>query len=229
MDIVNRIEECEREYETINIFKGLITFQWFLSYKNPSWSKTKIACWFKEREEIRATFQRTPTPIRNPTPIRSTLLCYSCKVPWEPDHRRRGKGKKHIIEVHYDSDDEACEDGSIDAYLEQSDDESDSCTGTSDSDSCTEDDDLSMLEEDSDPCIVDRQLGGQDDSTSASIDISNGVDDLTPQQSGDTSEDLHVLAPKDDQLPMVAVTHLSSFQTPLIAMSCCRPYAHLQT
>jgi hypothetical protein len=39
---------------------------------------------------------------RNPTPIRSTQLCYSCKVPWEPDHRCRGKGKKHIIEVHYD-------------------------------------------------------------------------------------------------------------------------------
>jgi hypothetical protein len=140
-------------------------------------------------------------------------------VPWEPDHRCRGKGKKHIIEVHYDSDDEACEDGSIDAYLEQSDDESDSCTGTSDSDSCTEDDDFSTLEEDSDPCIVDRQSGGQDDSTSTSTDISHGVDDLTPQQSGGTSEDSHVLAPTDDQPPMVVVTHLSSFQTSMIATS----------
>jgi hypothetical protein len=56
---------------------------------------------------------------RNPTPITSTQLCYSCKVPWEPDHRCRGKGKKHIIEVHYDSDDEDSE---------QSDDDSDSCT-----------------------------------------------------------------------------------------------------
>jgi hypothetical protein len=112
MDIVNMIEECEREYETINNFKGLITFQWFLSYKNPSWRKKKIAHWIKEREEIRATFWGNPTPIRN------MQLCYSCKVPWELDHRCRGKGKKHIIEVHYDNDDEACEDGSIDAYLE---------------------------------------------------------------------------------------------------------------
>jgi hypothetical protein len=47
----------------------------------------------------------------------------------------------------------------------------------------------STLEEDSDPCVVDRQLDGQDDSTSVSADISHTIDDLTPQQSGDTSED----------------------------------------
>jgi hypothetical protein len=41
--------------------------------------------------------------------------------------------------------------------LEQSDDDSDSCTEASDSDSCTEADDSSTLEEDSDPCVVDRQ------------------------------------------------------------------------
>jgi hypothetical protein len=139
-------------------------------------------------------------------------------VPWEPYHRCRGKGKKHIIEVHYDSDDEACEDGSIEAYLEQSDDESDSCTRTSDSDSCTEDDD-SSTHEDSDPCIVDRQSDGQDDSTGVSADISHTIDDPTPQQSGDTSEDSHVLSPTNDQLPRVAVTHLSSFQTPITATS----------
>jgi hypothetical protein len=108
----------EREYETINNFKGLITFQWFLSYKNPSWNKKKIAHWLKERKEIRAAIWGNPTLIRNPTPIRSMQLFYSCKVPWEPDHRCRGKGKKHIIKVQYDSGDEACEDGSIDAYLE---------------------------------------------------------------------------------------------------------------
>jgi hypothetical protein len=28
-----------------------------------------------------------------------------------------------------------------------------------------------------------------------------------------------VLAPRDDELPMMAMTHMSSFQTPLIAMS----------
>jgi hypothetical protein len=71
-----------------------------------------------------------------------------------------GKGKKHIIEVHYDSDDEACEDGSIDAYLEQSDDDSDSCTKVSDSDSCTEASDSCMLEEDSDPCTLEEQWDG---------------------------------------------------------------------
>jgi hypothetical protein len=37
-------------------------------------------------------------------------------VPWELDHRCRGKGKKHIIEVRYDNVDEICEDGAIDAY-----------------------------------------------------------------------------------------------------------------
>jgi hypothetical protein len=124
---------------------------------------------------------------RNPTPIRSMQLCYSCKVPWEPDHRCRGKGKKHIVEVREDNDDEACEDGSIEAYLEQSDDDSDPCTEASDSDStsedsdgdscieasdsdstsedseddsCTEASDAYALEEDDDPCVVDRQLDG---------------------------------------------------------------------
>ena len=91
------------------------------------------------------------------------------------------KGKNHIIEVRYENDDGACEDGSIDAYLEHFDDDSDSCTEASDSDSCTEADDSSTLKEDDDPCIVDRQLGGPDDSTSSSIGISHGVDDLTPQ------------------------------------------------
>jgi hypothetical protein len=55
-----------------------------------------------------------------PTPIRSRQLCYSCKVPWEPDHRCRGKGKRHIIEMHYDSEDEEVHgDATIDSYLEQ--------------------------------------------------------------------------------------------------------------
>jgi hypothetical protein len=140
-------------------------------------------------------------------------------VPWEPDHRCRGKDQKHISEAHYDSDDEVCEDGAIDAYPEQSNDNSDSCTGATDSDSCIEVDDSSTLEEDSDPCIVDRQLDGHYDSTSASTDISHTVDDLTPQQSGDTSEDSHVLAPRSDELPMRAVTYMSSSQTPMTTTS----------
>jgi hypothetical protein len=57
------------------------------------------------------------------------------------------------------------------------------------------------------------------DRTIASTDISHTIDDLTPQQSGDTSEESLVLSPRDDELPMMAVTHMSSFQTPLIAAS----------
>jgi hypothetical protein len=104
--------------------------------------------------------------------------------------------------MHYDSeDDEVYEDTTVDAYLEQSDDASDSCT----------------LEEDGDPCILKGQLDGQDDSTCASTVISHSVDDLTLQQSGDTSGDSHVLAPRHDELPMMTATHLSYFQTPMIA------------
>jgi hypothetical protein len=64
MDVLIRIEECEREYKTINNFKGLITFQSFLSYKNPSWSKKKIANGLKGIEEIRAALGLNPTPSR---------------------------------------------------------------------------------------------------------------------------------------------------------------------
>jgi hypothetical protein len=101
-------------------------------------------------------------------------------VPWEPDHRCRGKDHKHIIEAHYDSDDEVCEDGAIDVDLGQSDDDSDSCREASDSDSCTEVGDSGTLEEDSDPCTLGEQWDGQDDSTYASTVISHTVDDLTP-------------------------------------------------
>jgi hypothetical protein len=79
--------------------------------------------------------------------------------------------------------------------------------------------DAGTLEEDDDPCVVDRQLDGQDDSISVSTDMSHTLDDLTPQQSSDTSEESHVLAPRDDELPMGAVTHLSPVQTPMIATS----------
>jgi hypothetical protein len=138
-----------------------------------------------------------------------------------------GKGKKHIIEVHYDSEDEVCEDTELelDAYLEQCDDASteasDSDTLEEDSDSCTLADtsDYGTLGEDGDPCVVDRQSEGRDDSTCIAADISHGVDDPTPQQSRDTSGDSHVLAPRDDELPRRVVTHLSSFQTPMIATS----------
>jgi hypothetical protein len=63
-----------------------------------------------------------------PTPIRCRERCYSCKVTWKPNHQCRGKGKVHIVEVHYDSEDEEMHvNETIDTYLEQSDKASDSC------------------------------------------------------------------------------------------------------
>jgi hypothetical protein len=140
--------------------RAQITFPQCAALRNLSWSEEDVLHGIILVEEKREVASRWLEEQTNPTPIRSTQLCYSCKVPWEPDHMCMGKGKKHIIEVPYDSDDEVCEDGAIVSYLEQSDDDSDSCTGASDSDSCIEDDDSIMLEEDSDPCIVDRQLNG---------------------------------------------------------------------
>jgi hypothetical protein len=161
-------------------------------------------------EEFRAVVARLRKAQNNPTPSRSRQPCYSCKGPWEPDHRCRGRDQKHTIEACHDSDDED---------LEQSDDDSDSCTEASNSDSCTEADDSISLEEDGDPCVVDGKSGEQDDNTCISADISHGVDDPTPQQSGDTSGEPHVLAPILDELPMVAVTYSSPFHTPMIATS----------
>jgi hypothetical protein len=66
---------------------------------------------------------------------------------------------------------------------------------------------------------VDRQLDGQDDSTSVSTDISHTLDVFSSPQSSDTSEEPHVFSPTDDQPPMGAVTHLSPVQTPMIATS----------
>jgi hypothetical protein len=215
-DFKRRIVDCEREYQTLNEnLRGLITFHHFLSYKNPSWSKDKVTHWIGVVEEKRAREARWEMDLADlmasikqngerirklqkgitngwkeeqsiPTPIESTQLCYSCKVPCEPEHRCRCKGKKHIIEVHYYSDDEVCEDGAIDAYLEQCDDASDSCTDASDSDTLEEDSDsctlvdtsdYGTLGEDGDPCVVDRQSEERDDSTCILADISHGVDD----------------------------------------------------
>jgi hypothetical protein len=194
--------------------------------------KKEAAIWWEEQ--------------RNPTPSRSMQPCHSCKGSWELDHRCRGKYQERIIEACHDSEDVVCEDGVIDVDSEQSDDDSESCTEASDSDSTSEDSDddscteasdsdstsedsdddsfteasdACTLKEEDDPCVVDRQLDGQDDSPSVSADTSHTIDDLTPQQSGDTSEELHVLAPRDDELSMGGMTHLSPVQTPKIATS----------
>jgi hypothetical protein len=208
--------------------RALITFPQYVAFRKPSWSKWDILHGITLADKKRKETARWMEEQRNPTPSRSTQPCYSCKGPWEPDHRCRGKDPKHTIEAHYDREDEVCVDGAIDVDSEQSDDDSDSCTEASDSDStsedsdddsCTEATDACTLEEDDDPCVVDRQLDGQDDSTSVSTDISHTIDVFTSQQSGDTSEESHVLAPRDDELPMGVVTHLSPVQTPMIATS----------
>jgi hypothetical protein len=49
-----------------------------------------------------------------------------------------------------------------------------------------------MLEEDDDPCVVYRQLDGQDDSPNVLANMSHTIYDLMPQRSGDTSEESHV-------------------------------------
>jgi hypothetical protein len=210
LDFAREMVFYEREYYALGEgTRAQLTFQQFVSIKNPRWIKDEVTHWVNIVEENRAAAARWREAQINPTPIRSRQRCYSCKVPWELDHRCRGKSKKQIIEVHYDSDDEEMHgDPTIDSYLGQLDGTSDSCTLVGASDSCA-------LGEDSDPCALEEQWDGRDDSTCASAVISHSVDDLTPQQSGDTSGGSHVLAPRPDELPMMTMTHL----TPMIAMT----------
>jgi hypothetical protein len=149
--------------------RALITFPQYVAFRKPSWRKWDILHGITLADKKRKETTRWMEEQRNPMPSRSTQPCYSCKGPWEPDHRCRGKDLKHTIEAHYDREDEVCVDGAIDVDSEQSDDDSDSCTEASDSDStsedsdddsCTEATDACMLEEDDDPCVVDRQLDG---------------------------------------------------------------------
>ena len=120
---------CKGEYYALGEeTRALITFPQYAAYRNLHWSKEDILHGIIVAEEKRAATTRWLEEQRNPTPIRSTQLCYSCKVPWESDHRCRGKDQERIIEAHHDSDDEVCEDGAIDVDLEQSNDDSDSCT-----------------------------------------------------------------------------------------------------
>ena len=101
---------CEEEYYALSEgTRAQITFQQYVALRNPMWRKYEVAHWVEVTKRKRAIVARWKEVQSNPTPIRSTQLCYSCKVPWEPDHRCRGKGKKYIIEVHYDSDDEDSE------------------------------------------------------------------------------------------------------------------------
>jgi hypothetical protein len=77
--------------------------------------------------------------------------------------------------VHYDNEDEEMHgDATIDSYLEQFEEASDSCALVEVSDSCTR-------EEDSDHCALEGQLDGQDDITYVLAVISHSVGDLTLQ------------------------------------------------
>jgi hypothetical protein len=145
-DFSRETVHCEWEYYAFSEgFRAQITLQQYISIKNPGWSKYEVTEWANRAERIKSKTNRWREAQINPTPIRSRQHCYNCKVPWEPDHRCRGKGKRHIIEVHYENEDEDMHgDATIDAYLAQSNDTSDSCTLVEASDSCA-------LGEDSDP------------------------------------------------------------------------------
>jgi len=206
-------------YDLSEKTRAQVTFQQYLSMKNHRWSTDEITFWVNKAMEYMAKKARGREAQRDPTPTGSTQLCYSCKDPWELDHRCKGKNQKHTVETRHSSDDEVCVDGAIDVDSEKLDDDSDSgtkasdsdstsedsdddsCTKASDSDStsedsdddsCTRTSDACTLEEDDDPCVVDRQLDGQDDSPNVSADMSHTLDDLTPQQSSDTSEESRV-------------------------------------
>jgi hypothetical protein len=97
-DFAKEIVDCEREYQTLNeILMDLVTSHQFVSFKNPSWSKYEVTHWVDATEENRSRAARWKEEQIIPTPIRSRQLFYNCKVPWEPDHRCRGKGKRPII------------------------------------------------------------------------------------------------------------------------------------
>jgi hypothetical protein len=99
--------------------KTIITFPQYIAFRKPSWSEEDILHGIILVDKKRKEAARWWEEQRNPTLIRSTQPCYSCKGPWEPDHRCRGRDQKHTIEAHYDSDDEMCEDGAIDDDLGQ--------------------------------------------------------------------------------------------------------------
>jgi hypothetical protein len=105
--------------------RALITFRQYVAFRKPHWSKWDILHGITIADKKKKETARWMEEQRNPTPSRSTQPCYSCKGPWEPDHRCRGKDQKRTIEAHYDREDEVCVDGAIDVDSEQSDDVSD--------------------------------------------------------------------------------------------------------
>jgi hypothetical protein len=53
MDFAKEIICCDMEYQALSeTFRAQVTFQQFVSIKNPSWSKDDVALWAKKIEEI---------------------------------------------------------------------------------------------------------------------------------------------------------------------------------
>ena len=98
--------------------RALITFPQYVAFRKPSWSKEDILEGIIIADKKKKEAARWWEEHKNPMPSRSTQPCHSCKGPWEPDHRCRGKDQEHIIEACHDSDDEVCEDGAIDVDSE---------------------------------------------------------------------------------------------------------------
>jgi hypothetical protein len=171
MYFAEEIIYCDEEYQALSeTFRAQVTFQQFVSIKNPRWSKDEVALWAKKMEEVNywssiAKENRAKAVKEVDTsPHASRELCYSCKEPWEQDHRCRGKGRVHYIEVHYDSDEkDVYEDAALDASLEQS---QDSCAfdGQSDDQGACEGADVFAPRHDEIQRLDDPPLG--DDMTS---------------------------------------------------------------
>ena len=78
IDFVGIAVSFEIEYHALCERLGpLIMLQKFISMKNPSWSKDEVIYWtiIAEGGRARATIWKEAQ--RNPTPIRSTQLCYN--------------------------------------------------------------------------------------------------------------------------------------------------------
>jgi hypothetical protein len=68
-----------------------ITFPQYVAWRNPRWSEDETLLGIIGLEKREPETVEGGEEQRDPTPIRSMELCYSCKAPWEPDHRCRGK------------------------------------------------------------------------------------------------------------------------------------------
>jgi hypothetical protein len=104
MEFVEDIIYCDDEYRALSeTFRAPITFQQFVSIKNPRWRKYEVALWAKRMEEIHYWSSIANENISklvkevDTSPHASRELCYSFKEIWESDHRCSSKGKMNYI------------------------------------------------------------------------------------------------------------------------------------